>query len=533
MSTFHRKRATASPSVSTAPTPRRRSAPRFAILHVLAMAGVLAFAASDARALSATWISTSSSDWSVGTNWSGAVAPGSVTNLSTDTARFRGASCQLTVLPDANRSVGYVEFDQVAPGNAGNYILGAVDGHALHMGRTDGAGHFQVGGGLTTPDTTTTIICPLVLHGSYQFINNSLEPTVALVLASDISNGSAGNTDVQLKGLSTGYNRVSGTIREGAATASLTKLNPGTWYVTGTNNTYTKNTTVSQGTLIAGANVPASGPGPFGDSSAAVFVGNPTRFAVGDATLLVGDGTNGFTMARPITIQALTTGMAQTVGIGGANTAGVSYVTGNLSLNRDVFLQCATGGTVVFQTGTWTTRDKVFTIGREDCLGCVKIANDLGTAGGVTVAYGTLEVAGTITAPTSVNDGATLSGTGTIVGNVVLADNATCAPGTNGAGTLAVDGAATFQPGSRFAVNVGSNGTASKLTASDAISLDDVVLDVTSPEGFAGTVVIAHADTALTGTFSASSPLPPFCSIVYTANEAKLRFTTGTLIAIQ
>ena len=395
-----------------------------------------------------------------------------------------------------------------------------------------GTGSVTLSALVTTPNVTATINAPLIINGSYQFFNSSSEPTVTLILG-DISNESVANADVQLKGVNTGYNRARGVISDGTWTTSLTKLNAGTWYVTGTNSTYTKNTLVSQGILIAAANVPASGPGPFGNTSAAVLVGNSASNAVGDASLLVGDGAVGYTLARPVTVQSLSAFSTQTVGLGGANTAGVSYVTGSISLSRNVILQCATGGKVVFQSGTWSAGNKVFTIGRAGYLGTVKMANSLSTTGGLTVAYGTLEAASTLATPVTVNAAATLSGTGTISGAVVLASAATCAPGSDGVGTLTVNGNVTLQSGSHFSAKVSEARTVNKLTASGTISLDNVVLDVTAPVSFAGTVVIAHADTAISGTFSSSSSLPPFCSVVYTANEAKLRFTTGTLISIR
>lgn len=534
MSMFHRIKTTASLSVSTASLTHRHRALRFKCPRALLLVGVLAFTASESPATSGNWVSTSSSDWAVAANWS-TTPPAGTTNstANTETATFKGASYQSTVLPDANRCIGNILFSQLGSGNAGNYTLGSTTGNALYLGQ-GGTGSVTVDAALTTPNVTETINAPLIINGSYQFFNNSTNPTVTLILG-DISNGSAAHVDVQLKGGNTGYNRARGVISDGTVTTSLTKLNAGTWYVTGTNSTYTKNTNVGQGTLILAADLPASGPSAFGNSSSLIYVGNSSSvasLAQGDASLLVGMGTNGYTIARTVTVQSLNAARQQTAGLGGANTSGVSRFTGSVSIYRAFFLQCATGGTVSFE-GTWTTRNYGVTIGRPGYLGTVRIANSLSTTAGVVVSNGTLEVAGTITAAVSVNSGATLAGTGTLSGNVVVAGNATCAPGTDGVGTLTVNGDATFQSGSRFAVNVAPNGTVGKLTSPGAISLDDVVLDVTSPEAFAGTVVIAHADTALTGTFSAASELPAFCSVVYTANEAKLRFTTGTLVTVR
>lgn len=532
MSKFHCLKTMASQSVLTAPVAHRRNGAlcsRF-LLAVL-MAGVLALPASNSLATSGKWVSTSSSDWAVGANWSPSSPPGTTTtNVNSEVATFKGGIYQLTVLPDANRCIGCISFNTYAANNEGNYIIGMTNGNAIYLGK-GGSGYVQIEPLLTAPNVTETINAPMIINGAYEFANLSPEPTVTLVLG-DITSGAAAAADISIKGVNTGYNRARGVISDGTAAVGLTKLNAGTWYVSGV-NTYTRPTTILQGTLIAAANVPASGAGPFGNNNAAILVGNTTSTAVGDASLLVGDRSVGYTMARPVTVQARHASSAQTAALGGANTGGVSRFTGNIAVNRPVSLLCATGGKVVFQTGTWTTGNKAFTIGRAGYLGTVQIANILSSTGGMTVSNGTLEVVGTLTAAVSVNSGATLAGTGTLSGNAIIAGNGTCAPGTNGVGTLTVNGNVTLQSGSRFTAKVSEAGTANKLTASGTISLDNVVLDVTAPKGLAATVVIAHANTALTGTFSPASTLPAFCEVIYTATEAKLRFTTGTCIVIR
>ena len=126
----------------TFPAVRRGNGyPLFCILRVLMLAGLFACSASESRAASGKWISTSSSDWSVGANWDVGYPLGSTTNLSADTVTFKGAAYQLSVLPDSNRSVSYILFDQIALNNAGSYTIGVTNGNALILGRTDGAGN--------------------------------------------------------------------------------------------------------------------------------------------------------------------------------------------------------------------------------------------------------------------------------------------------------------------------------------------------------------------------------------------------------
>ena len=71
----------------------------------------------------------------------------------------------------------------------------------------------------------------------------------SLNLAGNISAGVASSRNLQLSGISTGTNSVSGAISNGLGTLSLIKTGPGNWALTSASNTYTGNTSINEGTL--------------------------------------------------------------------------------------------------------------------------------------------------------------------------------------------------------------------------------------------------------------------------------------------
>ena len=123
--------------------------------------------------------------------------------------------------------------------------------------------------------------------------------------------------------------------------------------------------TMSQG--VSGNNETASNIivgqfGAFGDSQSggAILVGNNASSVTGSAALLIGGA---YTVASSVTVQTLGSGATQTATVGGANTSGTATYTGNTTLNRATILQAAAGGTVLFNTGTWTTNNSAVTVG--------------------------------------------------------------------------------------------------------------------------------------------------------------------------
>ena len=140
--------------------------------------------------------------------------------------------------------------------------------------------------------------------------------------------------DIQLKGVNTGNNIVRGVISDGDIPCYLTKLNSGTWILAGT-NTYTKNTRINEGTLIAAIDAPNGAPGAFGNSTIDIFVGDRNKLD-GNAALLMGSGC---TINHKVWVNELASGKAQTATLGGANTTGLSRFDNAVTRHyRDVIL---------------------------------------------------------------------------------------------------------------------------------------------------------------------------------------------------
>jgi fibronectin-binding autotransporter adhesin len=154
------------------------------------------------------------------------------------------------------------------------------------------------------------------------------------------------------------------------------------------NNSYSINTHVLAGTLLLGANA-TSGAGNtvLGSNAAAVSVGNTLVTGLDAALLTYGP----YSVSRGIAVQSGDTG---TITLGGAQTSGTSYFTGNITLQKTVTLQ-ALGGSEVDFSG--------------NLLG--------GAAAGVTVAGGgTVKIGGanTYSGGTTVKTGTTAKITGSI-----------------------------------------------------------------------------------------------------------------------
>ncbi len=165
-------------------------------------------------------------------------------------------------------------------------------------------------------------------------------------------------------------------------------------------NTYTGGTFLKAGKLIAGTDSPAGAPGAFGSTTSAIVLGSNQTGGSGGVsaasdrpTLLIGGA---YTVGRAISVGSVSTTNAYIATIGGANTSGTSTYTGNITLaitaaNYTLTLQAATGGTVVFRSGTWAnTGNRAITIGSTGNTGTVKLSNALaGTTGAINVSFGT------------------------------------------------------------------------------------------------------------------------------------------------
>ncbi len=237
-----------------------------------------------------------------------------------------------------------------------------------------------------------------------------------------------------------------GVVANGTTATGITKAGNGTWILSGA-NTFTGGTTLSAGTLVAGVSSVLSTSGAFGvtngTSSGAIALGDAATTTNNSSPTLLINGA--FSVANPITVANRTTTGIYT--IGGSNASGTASYTGNITLNKPVTLVAATGGTVDFNTGTWSTGNNAIQVGSAGNTGTVKLSSNLSTTGGVSVNYGTLAANSNLgSTPVSVASGTTLSGSGT-VGAITGAG--TVAPG-NSPGILTASSATLGALGESF-----------------------------------------------------------------------------------
>ena len=229
-----------------------------------------------------------------------------------------------------------------------------------------------------------------------------------LVLSAGANAGTV-TTALRLTGSSTAINEI-GPIS--GSNLSVIKTGIGTWRFN-RNGSYGysgfgQQLIVKQGTVIAGYGTGPSGPGVFGQGVSPwtlPMVGDSADGATGFAALLLGDPIlyegelSNIVINRSLNVATLGSGATQLAILGGANTSGISiFAYGQeIRIGRDVTLQAATGGTVLFgnvwqdSTGAGSPAYS-YTIGTAGNLGTVWLSNPLATtSGSVSINYGTLQ----------------------------------------------------------------------------------------------------------------------------------------------
>jgi autotransporter-associated beta strand protein len=265
-------------------------------------------------------------------------------------------------------------------------------------------------------------------------------------------------------------------------------------------NTYTGATRIRAGALVVGGNAPSGAAGALGNSTTAVVLGTANTGSSDGPSLLIGGN---FTVGRGVTVGSEANTNAYNATIGGSNTSGTSTFSGNITLNTTasaytVAVQSATGGTVDFTTGTWTTNNKAVAVGTSGNTGTVRLSNTLGTTGGISVNFGTLllgssnrigdttpvTVAGGIldtgsgltdTVATFAMSSGSVNGTGTITAATYGLSGGTV-NGNLGAGTLTVSGSSNLNGTAAAAtVNITAGtltlGSANRFTGSPAVTM--------------------------------------------------------------
>ena len=313
-------------------------------------------------------------------------------------------------------------------------------------------------------------------------------------------NGTLSGTGT-LTGTSYAFESGTASLNLAGASVVLTKTTGGTVTLSGANS-YTGGTIVTGGTLaLGGSNVLAN--------SGAVTINGGTLAIAGNSD----------------TVGAVTLTSGSITGSGGTLT-GSSYAlaSGNISANL--------GGS---GTVTKTTAGLVTLSGTSSTVGAVNVSGgtlELATgaalnAGLVTVSNAaTLDIDGTLTAPTgvNVNAGGTLKGAGTIAGNVNL--DGILAPG-NSPGTLSITGNLNLISSSVLNFELNQTNTVAGSNVNDLVAITgDLVLD--------GTLNVPDPSTPLTWTTSGTDLAPiTWTLFTFTGTLTNNGLTLGNLPTLQ
>ncbi len=227
--------------------------------------------------------------------------------------------------------------------------------------------------------------------------------------------GASANADVELS--------IDAIVASSSGTGII-KTNAGAVVFSGV-NTYTGPTTVRQGTLLAGTNAPVSASGAFGNASSAIALGDSSSLSAGHIAL----GTTGpWTITRTVTVNNNNANGRTT--LGGYSAHGATFA-GAVTLNRNVFLTAASGGTSTFSANISGSAG-VTKVGAGTV---VYSGTDKGYTGPTIVSNGTLRLDNTLASVVTVDNGGTLSGTGTAGGGATVLSGGRVAPGAS-IGTL-------------------------------------------------------------------------------------------------
>ncbi len=294
-----------------------------------------------------------------------------------------------------------------------------------------GAGVQSLAGATSTYTGTTTVSAGTLVAGADVVSTTVAASTVTANNATDIITLS-GNTLVN-------GNQIvfaAGTIPAG--------LTAGTVYfvINQSGNNFQVSTT-SGGSAVNfttnGATVTVTRPGAFGATNSAIVLGD-SNTSTSTVSLL---SSGAFVNERPITVNNFGNGTT----IGGSNTSGTASYSGSITLNKAVTLSSATGGTVDFNTGTWTTNNNAITIGSSGNTGTVQLSNAVSTTSGVALGFGTLALNSVLTGNLSAASGTTLGGTGSVSGTTTVSGATVNGTGLNLAGGTTFNGSGNVVSG--------------------------------------------------------------------------------------
>jgi fibronectin-binding autotransporter adhesin len=312
-----------------------------------------------------------------------AAGRGGTVILSSTTNDFTGK----TTVP-----IGTLEIASLANVGAGNVSsLGAptsIANGTIDLGSGEAAATLRYVG---TGHTSDRVIN---LAGTTGPVTLDASGSGALELTAANTATGAGAKTFTLTGSSTAANSI-GAIA--GTDVNVDKTGPGTWRLTGASS-FTGRLSVLEGTIRAAVGTGLDGSGVFGAATGNILlpvIGDAADFATGQAAVLL---ENNVLIDRGLVIAPLGNEATQEVILGSLVGTGTFGNGGQIRLGRDVTLQAATGGSVLFANG-WRDLDGeqnpavAFNVGAADNDGTVVFGSFLpDTISEVNVRQGTLRL---------------------------------------------------------------------------------------------------------------------------------------------
>lgn len=464
------------------------------------------FSLSNLPATSRTWSSTgASTDWASSTNWGGLSAPGRTDNNNTsDVATFNSAVGAVgtsgnPVSIDLGRKIGFITFDTAS---VGSFTIGTTGGNTLTAAGPAGS-TFQMTSSVVN---TQTINAPLSIRNSValSLLNNATSSYALFNIGGSITTGAASLTStVSLGGINTGDNTLSGALSDGAtAVLALSKIDAGTWVVSGV-NTNTGKTTVNAGTLRFANRTSLYNGNTASWTTTSINVKNGATLALNVDSA----GTAGFTSAdvntllTNISVAASTSNGLQAGAVLGLDTStatGGTFTQGNAIANSTGSLGGAIGvtksgvGALVFDKANTYTGATLINAGS-------LVIGDSATGsignGGISVTSGTLT--GSRAAGNSIGTGLSTIGNGTGSADSVITAGTTA----SATGRLAMGGALTLNSDAKFVFDLNSTtGEADQVIAVGVTTLDSSAVFAFNSVGTNAGLLVGQTFTAIDST---------------------------------
>ncbi|MEI6033869.1 MAG: autotransporter-associated beta strand repeat-containing protein [Verrucomicrobiae bacterium] len=320
----------------------------------------------------------------------------------------------------------------------------------------------------------------------------------AINFTTNLAGGGSTARTLTLTGNNTGNNMLTGVVPNVTAATTLSKTGVGTWVLAG-NNTYTGNTTISNGILQFA-------------KTGSLYNGNNTLWTAANVLVASGGtlalnvgGTNEFTTGNVTTLLTNLGGLGGAVNNNGLQAGSkIAFDTTNASGSN-----FTVGDAIKDSTGTGGGAIGVTKLGTNTLI--LTGANTY--TGATTVNVGTLIINGSTGASAfTVNNSGTLGGSGTIGGSVTVNSGGTLSPG-NSPGLLTIGGPLTLAGNVNMEVGTGARGT----------NYDAVNLGASQLLTYGGTLTLTMTGAVANSTYNLFS----FTSGFKTGDFASIAFAGG------